>query len=68
MSEAAVQDILQRIEQLPEEDRLLLEQRLAELAEREWHREAEKARQAARAQGLDQAAIDAAIQKLRYPG
>jgi hypothetical protein len=67
MSEATVQEILQQIEQLPEEDRLLLEKRLAELAENEWKREAEKARQAARAQGLDQAAIDRAVQKIRYP-
>ena len=42
MSEAKVQEILQKIEQLPEADRLLLEERLAELAENEWKREAEK--------------------------
>ncbi len=67
MSEAAVQDILRKIEQLPEEERLLLEARLAELAEAEWQREAERARQKARAQGIDQAAIDKAIEELRYP-
>ena len=42
MSEA-VQEILQRIQQLTEEDRLLLEQHLAERAEAEWKREAEEA-------------------------
>ena len=36
----AIQDILQRIEQLPEEDRLLLEQQLAQA---KWKREAEEA-------------------------
>ena len=66
MSEA-VSDILHRIEQLPEEDRLILEERLAELAEAEWKHEAEQARQLARERGLDQAAIDQAIHDLRYP-
>ena len=65
MSEA-VREILHRIEQLPEEDRLILEERLAELAEAEWRREAEQARQMARERGLDQAAIVRAIQDLRY--
>ncbi len=67
MSEAAVQDILRKIEQLPEDERLLLEERLAELAEAEWQREADLARQKAREQGIDQAAIDKAIEELRYP-
>lgn len=66
MSEA-VQEVLQRIEQLPEEDRLVLEERLAEWAEAEWKREAESARQVARERGLDQAAIDQAIEELRDP-
>jgi hypothetical protein len=43
MSEA-VQDILQRIQQLPAEDRLVLDEQLAQLAEAEWQREAEEAR------------------------
>jgi hypothetical protein len=63
----AVRELLQRIEQLPEEDRLILEERLAELAETEWKREAEQARQIARERGLDQAAIEKAIHDLRYP-
>jgi hypothetical protein len=65
MSEA-VREILHRIEQLPEEDRLLLEERLTEIAEAEWKREAEHARRIARERGLDQAAIDQAIRDLRY--
>jgi hypothetical protein len=67
MSEAAVLGILRRIEQLPEEDRLLLEERLGELAEVEWRREAEDARRLARQKGIDQAAIDQAIHDVRYP-
>ncbi len=65
MSEA-VQEILQRIQQLPEEDRLLLEQHLVQRAEAEWKREAEEARLLARHKGIDQAAIDRAVEKVRY--
>ncbi len=65
MSEA-VREILHRIEQLPEEDRLLLEERLTEIAEADWKCEAELARRAARERGLDQAAIDQAVHDLRY--
>jgi hypothetical protein len=61
-----VQELLQRIEQLPEEDRLLLEEQLAQRAEAEWKREAEEARRSARKNGIDQAAIDAAVEKVRY--
>jgi len=65
MSEA-VQEILQRIQQLPEEDRLQLEQHLAATAEAEWKREADEARRLARQKGLDQAAIDRAVENVRY--
>jgi hypothetical protein len=67
MIPSTVQEILRRIEELSEEDRLLLEQRLAQLAESEWKREFDSYRQTARARGLDQAAIDHALEKLRYP-
>ncbi len=65
MSTATVEAILDQIEQLPEEERLLREQRLAELAEVEWRREAAAARRLARENGLDQATIDQAIHDLR---
>jgi hypothetical protein len=65
MSEA-VQEILQRIHQLPEEDRLQLEEHLVLEAETEWKRAAEEARRLAREQGIDQAAIDRAVEKIRY--
>jgi uncharacterized membrane protein len=65
MSEA-VQEILQRIQELPEEDRMVLEQHLAQRAEAEWKREAEEARRVARQKGIDQAAIDRAVEKARY--
>jgi hypothetical protein len=63
----AVGQLLDQIEQLPEEDRVVLEERLAELAEADWKREAEQARQLARQRGIDQATIDEAIHDLRYP-
>ena len=66
MSQTSVQSILDQIERLPEADRLLLEQRLAEMADAEWRREAEAARQLARERGIDQAAIDQAIHDLRH--
>ncbi len=65
MSEA-VQEILQRIQELPEEDRLVLEERLEELAEAAWKREAEEARRLALEKGIDQPAIDRAIENTRY--
>jgi hypothetical protein len=65
MSEA-VHEILERIQRLPEKDRLLLEEHLAEQAEAEWKRAAEEARWLARQKGIDQAAIDRAVEKVRY--
>lgn len=62
MGESNVRDILEQIGRLPEPDRLVLEQRLAELEEAEWLREAVQARRA----GIDQAAIDHAVEQARY--
>ena len=66
MSTASVHEILQKIEQLPEEDRALLEERLAELDEAEWKRLATDARRVAREQGIDQTSIDRTIDELRH--
>ena len=65
MSEAVL-EILQRIQQLPEADRLQLEQHLALAAETEWKHEADEARRLARQKGIDQAAIDRAVENVRY--
>jgi SOS response regulatory protein OraA/RecX len=67
MSESAVQEILERIDNLPEAERLLLEQRLAERLEVEWQREAAAARAEAQRRGFDQAAIERAVEETRYP-
>ena len=66
MSTAVVDQIIHRIEELPEEERFLLEERLAELEEAAWKREAEKARLFAKTRGIDQAAIDRAFHELRH--
>jgi hypothetical protein len=67
MSAIAVQQILEQIIQLPEGDRRLLEQRLAEMADVEWQRETDEARRTAHAKGLNQADIDQAIEQIRRP-
>jgi hypothetical protein len=67
MSESAIQEILDRILQLPDEDRLLLKERLADLAEDEWVLAAAEARRNARARAINQASIDRAIENLRHP-
>ena len=66
MGEAAVRHILNQIDNLPEVDRVLLEEQLAERAEAEWVREAQSARETARHRGIDQAAIDKAVEEARY--
>jgi hypothetical protein len=62
----AVREILERIQQLPAADRLELQDLLAQLAEAKWEREAEEARRLACQKGIDQAAIDRAVEKVRY--
>ena len=66
MSQVTVQEILEKIDQLPADDRLLLEQQLAERAEREWQQAAHDARRLACERGVDQATIDRTIHDLRY--
>jgi len=63
---ASVEKILSLIDELPEPDRFLLQQRLAERAELAWQREAELARVEANQRGVDDQAIDDAIERHRY--
>jgi hypothetical protein len=62
----AVRDILERIQHLPAAERLALEDLLAQQAEAEWQREAKEARRLARQKGIYQAAIDRAVESVRY--
>ena len=61
-----VDAILQQIERLDEADRMMLEQRLQELAEAQWRQAAEEARVIAHQRGIDQQVIDDAVDDLRY--
>src|SRR5437868_2064311 len=54
----AVQEILRKIEELSEDDRLVLQSRLADMAEAEWQQEAALARPKARESNLTQEHID----------
>ena len=65
MSHAEVDHIIREIEQLSEDDRDALAQRLAEQEERDWQLEASSARDRAKKNNLDQAAIDQAIEQAR---
>ena len=66
MSAAAVHELVDRVKQLPEEERQLFDELLVQLEEKEWRRESRKARQLARERGIDQEAIDRAVADLRY--
>ncbi len=60
-----VESIIQQIDELTVEDRLHLEERLAERAEEEWQAEATRARAEAAARGITQSQIDQAVERLR---
>jgi hypothetical protein len=66
MSRSVVAQILQKIDALPQKDRRRLERELAARAESEWKRLARAARAQARRRGIDQAAIDRAVEQTRY--
>ena len=66
MSKSAVVEILQKIDALPERDRLRLERELAARSDKEWKSLARQARARARRGGIDQAMIDRAVEQTRY--
>jgi hypothetical protein len=61
-----VEAILDQIERLNAADRLALERQILERADAEWAREAQVARASAVQRGIDQAAIDDAVARVRY--
>ena len=65
MSQVMVENIIKEIESLSEEERELLENRLAQIDEAKWQQEAAEARETARKAGIDQANIDQTIARLR---
>jgi hypothetical protein len=62
----AVLEILKRIDELSESDRLQLQLELARKEEQEWAQLSSQASAQARAQGLDDASIAQAVESLRY--
>ena len=66
MSTAAVHELVDRVQRLPEEERQLFDELLVQLEEQEWRRESGKARRLARDRGIDQEAIDRAVADIRY--
>ena len=66
MSQATLETIIKEIESLSEEDRDLLQDRLAQIDEAKWQEESTEARLLARNAGIDQASIDQTIDKLRH--
>ena len=68
MSRSAVRETLEKIEALPQKDRERLERELAARTDTESKRLARKARAQARRRSIDQAAIDRAVEQVRYGG
>ena len=66
MSRATIDEILDRIKQLPQEDRLLFDELLAQQEDQEWREEASHAKRMAQNRGIDQDAIDRAVHAVRH--
>jgi hypothetical protein len=66
MSRATIDEILDQIRQLPEEDRLLFDEMLAQQEDQDWREEAANAQRLAQSRGIDQGAIDRAIHAVRH--
>ena len=66
MGKVAVQTLFKKIASLPQQDRLLLEERLARRAQADWAVEVKKARRVAKRKGINQTAIDQGVAEYRY--
>ncbi|MEX2214034.1 MAG: hypothetical protein WD768_07900 [Phycisphaeraceae bacterium] len=66
MPQSAVDKIIGQIHRLTSAQRRQLDRRLAADADRQWEAAAIKARQQAKARGVDQKAIDRAVKESRY--
>ncbi len=66
MSTAAVHELVDCVQRLPEEERRLFDELLVQLEEQEWRRESGNAQRLARDRGIDQEAIDRAVADIRY--
>ena len=66
MSPTTVDNIIEQIQQLSPEDRLLLETRLSDISEAEWRKETITARHLAKDRKIGQKEIDDAVRQIRY--
>jgi hypothetical protein len=66
MSHPTVDYVLELIEQMPEEDRLLLEKRLSQRLDAEWDKAVAENRRLAQERGITEQTIDRAIHRRRY--
>jgi hypothetical protein len=66
MSRATIAEILDRIKQLPQEDRFLFDELLAQQEDQEWREEAVHVRRLAQDRRIDQGAIDCAVHTVRH--
>lgn len=66
MNHSRVDHVMELIEQLPEEDRLVLEQRLSQRFEAEWSDAVAENRRIAQQRGITDESIDRAIHRRRY--
>jgi hypothetical protein len=66
MSTTLVEHILRDIETLSEEELLAVDQRLADRLREQWDLNVAAAREEVKRRGIDQAAIDTAIERRRY--
>ncbi len=65
MSLTTIENIIKEIESLSDDERDALHDRLAEIDEMKWQKEAAEAREIARREGIDQANIDETIARMR---
>lgn len=66
MSHPTVDHVLELIEQMPEEDRLVLEQRLWQQVEAEWDEAVAENQRLAQERGITEETIDRVIHRRRY--
>ncbi|MBI5762437.1 MAG: hypothetical protein HZA51_02800 [Planctomycetes bacterium] len=66
MSHPKVDQVMELIEQLPDDERLVLEQRLSQRFEAEWAGAVAENRRIAQQQGITEESIDRAIHRRRY--
>ncbi|MCC6358864.1 MAG: hypothetical protein IT450_08980 [Phycisphaerales bacterium] len=66
MSAAQIQQLLDLIDRLPDDDRVLFEKRLSERIEAEWSAAVSGNKRLAEERGITEETIDSAIHRRRY--